>query len=450
MRRCARSFALLLACLAFLTPGAPGVAHAQTPLDDLLTKAAALTASGQHAEAYALLSSEEDTFIGDSRFDYVLGRAALHAGKPAAATIAFSRVLAVDPAHAGARIDSGRAYLALGNRAQAAVAFEELLAADPPPALRTQLLVYLAEAKGEKRRRLTARGYLEAFAGHSSNVNQAPAQGQVLVPVFGAQLQLADQNVRKSDAFAGVGAGIDMAYPMDDRYALIAGAEFLERDNRHESAFDVGGLSGALGVARSGEGTLARARWQSAVSTLGGRTSRKVQALSLDLSETASAPRPLGAFFGFASIGTFRHPSADLAVFDADFAALGAGLSRQIDEKSTIAVVLLAGEDRDRGGNPAGDRRGWGFRLIYDRAIWSDFRFQALFGRQDSDYSEVDQAFLVKREDRKLDLELTLRYKASRDWELRLGALRSVQDSSIPIYEYRRSDWTLAARYLFD
>jgi hypothetical protein len=34
--------------------------------------------------------------------------------------------------------------------------------------------------------------------------------------------------------------------------------------------------------------------------------------------------------------------------------------------------------------------------------------------------------------------------------DARLGVWRSVQDSNIPIYEYRRTDWTLTLRWKFD
>jgi len=105
------------------------------PLAELLGQAHELSAAGKAERAYELLASAEDEYIGEPRFDYALGRAALDAGYPARATLAFSRVLAVDPGHAGALIDTGRAYLALGNSQQARATFESLLALDPPPAV---------------------------------------------------------------------------------------------------------------------------------------------------------------------------------------------------------------------------------------------------------------------------------------------------------------------------
>ena len=315
MRCRARGLVLLL--LVALSLAMSGRAAAQAPLDELLEKAAALTAAGQHAEAYALLGAQEDAHIGEIKFDYALGRAALFAGRPDRATIAFSRVLALDPGHAGARIDMGRAYLALGNLAQAEAAFQALLDLDPPPALRAQLLIYLGEARADRKRKVAARGYVSVFAGASSNVNQAPGQGQFFVPGLLAVLQLADQNVAKDDTFVGVGGGVEAARPLAGRYSLIAAAEFLARENTHYSDFDVGGVWGSLGVAHTGDRHVVRAQLQLVNGTLGGETSRKVDAVSVDVTETSTADGSLGWMFGFAHAGRYRHPPADLQVFDA-------------------------------------------------------------------------------------------------------------------------------------
>jgi tetratricopeptide (TPR) repeat protein len=209
MRHRVLQLVMLLMLVLFAGPAA-----AQSEVADLLARANELSLAGRHADAYALLAAEEDTHIGEIDFDYALGRAALNAGRPDRATIAFTRVLALNPGHAGARIDMGRAYLALGNRAQARAEFEALLALEPPPALRAQLLVYLGEARGEGRSRAAARGYLSVFAGTSTNVNQAPGQSQVFVPGLVAVLQLADQNVAKDDSFSGIGGGIEAAMPL--------------------------------------------------------------------------------------------------------------------------------------------------------------------------------------------------------------------------------------------
>ncbi|HJS37680.1 MAG TPA: tetratricopeptide repeat protein [Burkholderiales bacterium] len=436
--------------LVALSMAMSGRVAAQTPLEEVLARAAALTAAGQHTEAYALLSAEEDTHIGEIKFDYVLGRAALFAGRPDRATIAFERVLALDPGHAGARIDMGRAYLALGNLAQAEVAFQALLDMDPPPALRAQLLIYLGEARADRKRKVAARGYLSVFAGASSNVNQAPGQGQFFVPGLLAVLQLADQNIAKDDTFAGIGGGVEAARPLSGRYSLIAAAEFLARQNTHYSDFDVGGIWGSMGIAHTGDLHVVRAQLQLVNGTLGGDTSRRVEAVSVDVTETSAADGSLGWMFAFAHAGRTRHPPADLQIFDADFLTVGIGANLKFDEKSTASVAFLAGGDNDQGGNPSGDRFGIGFRLAGERVIAPGWRLFGLLGALNSRYDGFDPSFLVYREDRRWDLELIVRHDLSRDLELRVGAIRTVQDSNVPIYEYTRTDWSIGLRYQFN
>src|SRR3954447_12224922 len=78
-------------------------------LAELLAQAREFSASARFRQAYELLAGAEDPYIGEIELDYALGRAALDAGYPDRATLAFSRVLALDPSHAGAMIDTGRA-----------------------------------------------------------------------------------------------------------------------------------------------------------------------------------------------------------------------------------------------------------------------------------------------------------------------------------------------------
>jgi hypothetical protein len=77
-------------------------------------------------------------------------------------------------------------------------------------------------------------------------------------------------------------------------------------------------------------------------------------------------------------------------------------------------------------------------------------KLAAIVSGQNSHYDGFDSAFLAVRADRRTDLEGFLRYELARKLEARLGVWRSVQDSNIPIYEYRRTDWYLMLRRQFD
>src|SRR5260221_6187151 len=91
--------------LALLAAGFPALAQQAD-----IARAKALVDQGKPAEAYEILAPLEDKLSGDVEFDYLLGVAALDSGKPDRATLAFERVLAVNPNFAGARLDMARAY----------------------------------------------------------------------------------------------------------------------------------------------------------------------------------------------------------------------------------------------------------------------------------------------------------------------------------------------------
>ena len=143
-------------------------------LDTLLGKADALMKSGKPPEAYALLEPEEGEYSGELGYDYLLGIAALDSGNPDRATIAFERVLIIDPNFAGARLDLARAYFLMGSDDLAQKEFETVLTQSPPPQVVEVVKKFLEgieERRKSKIQQLTF--YLESAAGYDDNITAA-------------------------------------------------------------------------------------------------------------------------------------------------------------------------------------------------------------------------------------------------------------------------------------
>src|SRR3982751_3268712 len=115
-RACIRSLAMATA-LAVL----PALAAD----DPVVENARKLLAAGNPKQAYAELV------------------AALDSGKLEDAIIAFERVLAVLPNHAGAQMELARAYYAAGSFDLAEAAFVKLRSRNPPPAAQEAINRYL-------------------------------------------------------------------------------------------------------------------------------------------------------------------------------------------------------------------------------------------------------------------------------------------------------------------
>jgi hypothetical protein len=418
-------------------------AEAIAPLPELLAQARSLSQSGRFAEAYDLLARAEDEYIGEAQFDYALGRAALDAGYPARATLIFSRVLAVDPTHGGALIDTGRAYLALANFEQARATFESLLALDPPPVIRTQLQAFLQQARRELPGRAALSGYVAATFGRSTNVNQSPGLSQVFVPLFGARFDLAEQNVRKADRYWSIAGGVEGALPLSGPVSIVGGVDAVQRENFKESEFALGGLGARLGLAAAGGPNLVRLQWIASRSDLGHDPSRDVEALALDGFRMLSPDAQLAVS---AQGGRIRHLSEALQVFDANFVAFGAGASRRFAGSSTVSGGVSAGAEHDIGGNPDGSKRQLGFRLAGDTPVRSRLNAGVSLALQRTGYDMTNVAFLVERHDLRRDLELSLQYLLEEAWSVRVGATWTGQRSNIPIYEFQRRELWLTLR----
>jgi tetratricopeptide (TPR) repeat protein len=420
-------------------------------LPDLLARAEALSRSGKPAEAYELLLSAEDTYIGTVEFDYALGRAALDAGRPDKATLAFTRVLALDPAHAGASIDMGRAYIALGDFTRARSTFQGLLSLDPPPQVRAQLQAFLdlTEASAAASPAYAAsgglshQGFLAALLGRSSNVNQAPSQSVIFVPGVGSNFQLPGQNVQKPDSFAGIGGGVDLTQYLDDTYSMIFGGEFLGRRNFHEFDFDIGGYNLYLGLAAVSGPHAARIQKFVGRDYLGGSANRDLDGFTLGYVGTLNAATQLMATV---QTGRQRFVPEELKIFDADYAVLGTGAARKLDERSTVFAVLSTGHQKDIGGSPSGNKDLVGFQAGGEMLIGTRIKATAAAVGERSRYDKFDPGFETERRDIRRAFDLGAQYYFERNLSLRFNVSYAYTSSNIPIYEYTRVEGTLMLR----
>lgn len=423
-------------------------AQDRAALAALLAHADELSRSGRAAEAYELLRGAEDSYIGTIEFDYALGRAALDAGHPDKATLAFARVLAQDPAHAGAAIDMGRAYLALGDFARARSTFQRLLSLDPPPQIRAQLQAFLELTETSANaalapKGLSYQGYLAALVGRSTNVNQAPSQSVIFVPGVGSNFQLPGQNVKLPDSFVGVSGGVDLSLPLGGVYSMIAGGDFLDRRNLHETDFDVGGYNLYLGLSALSGPHLVKVQGIFGRDYFGDSPNRNLDGVSLSYVNTLNAATQLLAT---AQGGRQRYVPDEFKVFDADYAVLGAGASRKLGDRSTVFAVLSTGHQTDIGGSPDGDRNLVGIQAGGEMVLGPRLKATAVWAGERSLYDQFNVAFQTVRHDNRRAFEIGAQYFLQRDLSLRFNLSHAYNDSNIPIYEYTRTEAVVMLR----
>jgi hypothetical protein len=214
--------------------------------DPVLESARRLLAAGDAKQAYAELIAVQDKMSGMPEYDYLLGVAALDSGRIEDAIIAFERVLALVPNHAGAQMDLARAYYAAGSFDLAEAAFQKLKASNPPPAAQIAINRYLDAL--EKRRKQTQAGWTafgELGLGYDSNITGVPSNFfSASQQSVGIGFDPSGNSLKRSAPFVQGAIGADYYSPLSRGWSLFGGGELRGRAYRHHgrSAADGSGV----------------------------------------------------------------------------------------------------------------------------------------------------------------------------------------------------------------
>ena len=431
---------------AFVVPALlAGTLHAADMSPTVLTAARDTLVAGKAAEAYKLLDGAESEFAGDVDADYLFGLAALEAGHPDRATLAFERVLALDPNHAAARLDMGRAYFALGDLDRAQREFDAVAALSPPPAAQATLRTYrqaIAERRQQHRTRLS--GYIEAAYGRDSNVNQATNADTVFIPAFQGTFALSANGRERADNYWSAGGGIEASHRLDGNLSFFGGADLRTRNHREATTYDNTSGDLRLGV-----------HWQTAADQvrltaahggyrLDGENYRTTNGLATEWRRALTPEHQVGLF---AQVAAVRYQHADLQGNDVDLALLGGNWAHLLDADSgsVIFATLFGGNEHAVNNRTDGDKSIAGWRTGGQRRL-AGIEWSIALSAQRGRYDTANVLYQERRLDTQWDLALAANWKVGPDWSIRPAISATRNDSNLEIYDYRRHDIALTVR----
>ena len=339
------AFAAFVSAMACL----PALADPQ-----VLERARGLLASGNARQAYAELAPLEATLGGQPEFDYLLGVSALDSGRNDEAIVAFERVLATTPSHAGAQMDLARAYYAAGSYDLAEAGFVRLRAANPPPAAQQAINRYLEAIQARKHQTQAGwTGFGELGLGYDSNITGVPTDfGSAAQQAFNlVGIQPTGNAIKRSAAFVQGGAGAEYSRPLGRGLSLFAGGELKGRAYREESDFNSVAGEVRFGAAlNSGQN-----QWRTTASYLafnqeGGApgepkqtNDRRIGGVTLDWRHAIDTKTQVGAAL---QVNSIKFPENEIEDFNQIFASVSWLRSF---ERAGIPLLYLTGfvsEDR--------------------------------------------------------------------------------------------------------
>lgn len=441
-----RSLSWLLAlCIALAAPGGAAIAQQAE-----IARARQLLNQNKPAEAYEYLLPFEDRYAGNVDFDYLLGISALDSGKSDKATLAFERVLAVNPNFAGARLDMARAYFQLGDADRAKAEFLTVRELNPPAQAQGVIAQYLdAIDKIERAKKRSLRSYVEFQVGRDTNVNNSGTASTVSVPALGGLIfTLSPTNIKRPDSFKAVGAGAEFNYQFRPNLGAYAGADFRQRANFTQDTFDNASYDSRAGVSIGEAANQLRITGQSGRYTLDNDLSRRSEGMSGEWKYTINPANQLNAFSQFAR-NRFTAVANQVNNFNASTSGLG--YVRVIgDGQAVLLANYLFGKERDPNVRADGAKRVQGFRIGGQYMFRENIDFFAVGTVQRMHYERKNATFLAFRNDETSDLVVGMNWRFMKSWSLKPQWLYSKNVSSIPIYGYERNEVSVTVRRDFN
>lgn len=429
--------------LLFLALIAAFPARSQAPD---LKRAEALVKENKAAEAYKLLAPLEDQFAGNVEYDYLLGIAALDSGKADRATLAFERVLAVNPNFAGARLDLARAYFQLGDLERAKNEFTAVRGQNPPREALATINRYMeAIDAAEKARQRRFAGYLEGTIGHDTNVNNSTSQSQINVPALGNLLfTLNPTNVKMPDSFKAIAGGGEYTYQVNPNVGLFIGADVRIRSNFTQDRFDTSNRDLRAGAALGPMTNQVRLALLHGRYDLDNSLSRKAEGFSGEWRYTRD---PANQFNAFSQYQRNRFVDAAVQVNSFNSVTSGLGWLHVIGEgKAVLFGSYLFGDERDTDGRADGAKRFDGVRLGGQVTLKENLDLFAAATHLRAHYGRENATFLATRGDQQSDTVLGVNWRFAKDWTLRPQLLDSRNNSNITIYGFKRTELSVTVR----
>jgi tetratricopeptide (TPR) repeat protein len=425
---------------------APSPAAARPVGGDPLPELRRLVEASQFDAAYALAKANPRR-QGDPHFDFLLGLAAVNTGRVPEGLLALERHLAKIPANDRARLELARGYFLLGEYARARAEFEFVLRFNPPPAVRANIRQFLdaMQLRDSAEGRSSSRFYVEAGAGHDSNVNGGTFRDRI-DQAFGGSIDLRGTDAQgRGDGFGQVAVGVQQQWAATPRFSVFASADLDHKANQDERDFDFSSASVQAGFTQLREGGLWRLTLGWNTLWVAGNTNRSTFALGNEWQWALEGGWQLALIGQHAELRNNRNDE----VRDSRTTTVGFGANRSLGGPQAWTLggrLAWAQEDNLRLRRDL-DRTSPQLRLTAGMSPAAGWRLNGGFAIARSRYGDIDLGFQTLRVDTTLAADLVLSWALNRQWTLRAEWQGSRNDSNQTLYDSKRQSFSLKARW---
>ncbi|MDZ7642098.1 MAG: tetratricopeptide repeat protein [Desulfurivibrio sp.] len=437
----------VLICALVLLLGA-GLATASVDDDPLAAGRQAMEA-GDHEAAYDFLFTAFQEHPTDPDVNFLLGRAAFETGRYEEAVMAYERVLLYNPDSGRTKLELARAYVRLGSSEIARQYFREVLATNPPEAVMQNIQRFLAALDAAQKRHFLS-GLVTVGVGYDDNVRTSPESSTVST-VLGDVLLTGDSATATSNYLFNTNTVINHVFRAQPNSPHSWRTSVTNYNAFHETANDMDinlfGLS--TGPSWRRDKLLVQGGLSYNQINLGFDRYLGALGLNANLTRVLTSNWALNAGAKYQKKDFIQNSEKDSHNLTFN---LGPVLSFG---KNRLSTTLSHEKERADAEHHSYDRHGVTMR--YDRRLPRDFAAFVSLRYQKTDYQAVNPngLFADKREDKtkKYSLGLSRVLWQSKNSRRSLTGqathTRTVADSNIDLYEYRKDVSTLAVSFSF-
>ena len=424
------------------------LAFSSVALADIADEIKVLLEQGKPKEAYELGLKHQDQ-LGEARFDYAFGVAAIDSGRVSLGVLSLERVLLVNPGDDLVRLELARGYFNLGELQRARDEFEEVKSHKPPAGVVNTINIYLDLIKGkEKKQRVNGTLFAEFGLGYNSNVNTATAVNSIISPIYGP-IQLTGTSKPQPSSFSFLGAGGTVNVPLDTGITSFTSVSTLSQRYSQVEGYDLGVTNALTGVRFEDEknilkvaafGTIAKQDEIPVPNTIGGgaqydrilnaRHSVSVAASSNQLTYQSQ----YNVYNSTLNTGSLGYRVGFPTTKWAPVVALNANVAQQ--ENSQNQSYL--------------SRRIAGVAATVFALPSDKWAMNVNVGYSRSNYEGQDLIYLAFRQDALLSVNAALEYKLTKRWSTRAELTYFNNQSNLTLYSFQQATAALKLRYEWD
>lgn len=415
---------------------------------DVADEIKVLIEQGKAKEAYELGLKHQDQ-LGEPRFDYAFGVAAIDSGRVSLGVLSLERVLLANPGDDLVRLELARGYFNLGEYQRAKDEFLEVKSHKPPAGVVSTIDIYLDLIKAkEKKQRVNGSLYAEVGLGYNSNVNAATSVNSIISPIYGP-IELTSTSLPQPSPFSYMAAGGNINIPLSNGITSFTSVSTSSQKYSQVDGYDLGVSNALTGVKFEDEvnivriagfGTIAKQDQVPVPNALGGGAQYE-RILNARNAVTVSAsanqlnyPTQYMVYNSTLNTGTLGYRLGFPATNWAPVLQFNANYAQQTNTQNRP----------DLSRNIAG-----GSLTVF--ALPSDkWAMNVNVGYTKSNYVGQDLIYLTYRQDNLLSANAALEYKLTKQWSTRVELTYFDNQSNLSLYSFQQATGALKLRYEWD